>query len=235
MPNRKIARKRWPVPPLLGAVAVMASTLLALPAQASLVAAFLGMFVLGVAAAIPATGWMGIHLMTGAQIACIMAIFIAGALLFSSTLASQMVPGSFVRFPLRALLPLSGAALIGGIALLFPWRVVEPFTSGPIMSGSFTSEGWPCAALELVVAAPAAALVWLVVRRGAAFRSPALGASVAALSVFLALTVVQSQCMLPQAPHILVWHAGVGALLIGCGALAGLASRRSQLHRRSLT
>ena len=71
-------------------------------------------------------------------------------------------------------------------------------------------------------AAPAAVLFWLIVRRGAPFRGPGLGAAVAGLSVFLALTVVQSQCMFQQAPHILVWHAGIAALLIICGALAGL-------------
>ena len=79
--------------------------------------------------------------------------------------------------------------------------------------------------LELAVSAPAAVLLWLIVRRGAPFRGPRLGAAVAGLSVLLALTVVQSQCMYPQAPHILVWHAGAVLLIIG-GALAGLASRR---------
>lgn len=187
-----------------------------IPSQRSLIATFLGIFVLCIAAAIPATGWVGIHLMTGAQIACTMTIFLGAALLFSCALASQMVPGSAMRVPLSVVLALSGAALIGGIALVFPWRIL----------GAFTSEGWRCAVLELAVAAPAAVLFWLIVRRGAPFRGPGLGAAVAGLSVFLALTVVQSQCMFPQAPHVLVWHAGIAALIIICGALAGLASRR---------
>lgn len=204
---------------IVGMLSPSLATVKPIASQGRLIAAFLGIFVLCVAAAIPATGWKGIHLMTGAQIASMMAIFIAGALLFSFTLTSQMVPGSSMRFPLSGVLALSGAALVGGIALVFPWRIL----------GAFTSEGWRCAVLELAVAAPAAGLFWMIVRRGAPFRGPALGAAIAGLSVFLALTVVQSQCMFPQAPHILVWHAGIAALLIICGALAGLASRRFHL------
>ena len=70
-----------------------------IPSQGMLIATFLGIFVLCVSAAIPVTGWMGIHLMTGVQIACMMAIFIAGALLFSFTLASQMAPAAPYAFP----------------------------------------------------------------------------------------------------------------------------------------
>ena len=48
-------------------------------------------------------------------------------------------------------LALSGTALISGIVLAFPWRIL----------GAFTSEGWRCAVLELAVAAPATVLFWL--------------------------------------------------------------------------
>ena len=187
--------------------------------QRRLTTIFLGIVVLCVAAAILVTGWAGIHLMTGAQIACMMAIFIAGALLVSFSLAALMVPGSPMCFPLSGVLALSGTALISGIALVFPWRILGPFLA----------EGWRCAVLEVAIAVPAAVLLWLVVRRGAPFPGPGLGAAIAGLSVFLALIVVQSQCMFPQAPHILIWHAGIAALLVLCGALAGLASRRVHL------
>ena len=189
-----------------------------LPSDGRLILTFLGVFVACVVAIVPITGWIGIHLMTGAQIAWMIAILAIGATLFSCTLASRMVPGSAMRFPLALVLVPSGVTLIGGMAILFPWHLV----------GRFGSEGWPCAALELVVALPAAGLFWMVVRRGAPFRGPGLGVAVGGLSVFLALTVVQSQCMLQQAPHLLVWHGGVAALLIGCGGLAGLATRRAR-------
>ena len=187
--------------------------------QRRLTAIFLGIVFLFVAAAIPVTGWMGIHLMTGAQMACMLAILIAGAVLLSFSLASLMVPGSPMRFSLSGVLALSATALISGIALVFPWRILGPFLA----------EGWRCAVLEVAIAVPAAILLWLVVRRGAPFPGPGLGAAIAGLSVLLALMVVQSQCMFPQAPHLLVWHAGIAALLIICGALAGLASRRFRL------
>lgn len=187
-----------------------------LPSQGKLILAFLGIFLVCVAAIVPMTGWMGIHLMTREQTACMFAIFATGAILFAFTLASQMVPGSATRFPLTSVLALSSIALIGGMALLFPWRLL----------GKFAAEGWPCAVLEIAVAVPVAGVVWLVVRRGAPFRSPGLGAAVGGLSVFLALTVVQSQCMFQQAPHLLVWHGGIAALLIASGAVAGAAARR---------
>jgi hypothetical protein len=190
-----------------------------LPSHGRLILTFLGIFAACVVAIVPMTGWMGIHLMTGGQIAWMIAILAGGATLFSFTLASRMVPGGTTWFPLASVLGLSGVALIGGMALLFPWHVI----------GRFASEGWPCAVIELVVAVPAAGLFWLVVRRGAPFREPGLGAAVSGLSVFLALTVVQTQCMFPQAPHLLVWHGGVAAVLIGFGALAGFAVRRFRM------
>ena len=190
-----------------------------LPSDGRLILTFLGVFVAGVVAIVPITGWMGIHLMTGAQIAWMIAILATGATLFSSTLASRMVPGSATRFPLALVLALSGVTVIGGMGILFPWHVV----------GRFGSEGWPCAALELVVTVPAAGLFWLIARRGAPFRGSGLGAALGGLSVFLALTVVQSQCMFPQALHLLVWHGGVAALLIGFGGLAGFATRRVRM------
>jgi hypothetical protein len=164
---------------------------------------------------------MGIHLMTREQIAGMFAILVTGAILFSLTLVSRMVPGSPTRFPLALVLTLSGVALIGGMALLFPWHLL----------GRFGAEGWPCAVVELTVAFPAAGLFWLVARRGAPFRGPGVGVAVAGLAVFLALTVAQSQCMFLQAPHLLVWHGGVAALLIASGALAGVAARRFRMSR----
>jgi hypothetical protein len=107
------------------------------------------------------------------------------------------------------------ASIIGGLALLFPWRA----------SRAFVAEGWPCAATEVMIAMPAAVVIWLLARRGALFVDAALGAALSGLAVVFALTVLQFQCMFQQAPHLLVWHGVTAAILIGLGALIGLLQR----------
>ena len=94
------------------------------------------------------------------------AILAGGGILFSLALAWQMVPGSRQGFPLSLVLALSGIGVIGGIALFFPWQT----------SHAFVSEGWPCAAMELMIAVPATVIFWLLARRGALFASAGLGA-----------------------------------------------------------
>jgi hypothetical protein len=180
-----------------------------LPSQSKLALAFLAVFA---ACAVGLTAVMdkaGFHLMTGAQMGFMAAILVGGGILFSLALAWRMVPGSRQRFPLWLVLALCGIGVIGGIALFFPWQV----------SHTFVSEGWPCAAMELMIAVPATVVFWLLARRGAIFASAGLGAIVTGLAALLALTPLQFQCMFQQAPHLLVWHAGTAALLIGLGAL----------------
>ncbi len=110
-----------------------------LPSQGWLVLAFLGLFAACAAGLIAILDKAGFHLMTGAQIVWMTAILTSGGILFSLTLAWQMVPGSRQGFPLSSPLALSCFGVIGGIALLFPWRT----------SRAFVSEGWPCAVMEL--------------------------------------------------------------------------------------
>ena len=189
-----------------------------LPSQGWLVLVFLGLFAACAAGLIAILDKAGFHLMTGAQIVWMTAILTSGGILFSLTLAWQMVPGSHQGFRFSFALPLSCFGVIGGIALLFPWRT----------SRAFVSEGWPCAVMELTIAVPATAVFWLLARRGALFASAGVGATLAGLAVVLALTPLQFQCMFQQAPHLLVWHAGTAAIFIGAGALMGAV----RSHRR---
>jgi hypothetical protein len=182
-----------------------------LPSQSKLALTLLAVFAacaVGLAAVMDKAGF---HLMTGAQMGWMAAILAGGGILFSLALAWRMVPGSHGAFPLSLVLALSGIGVIGGIALLFPWQA----------SHAFISEGWPCAAMELMIAVPATVIFWLLARRGALFASAGLGAALTGLAVFLALTPLQFQCMFQQAPHLVVWHAGTAAVLIGFGALIG--------------
>lgn len=162
-------------------------------------------------------GQPGFRLLTGTQMISMAGILAAAGAFFSFALAGRMIPGTRRRVPLSAALALWALALAGGIALFFPWR----------HSIAFISEGWPCAATEVVVAIPAAALFWWLGRRGALFGDAGLGATLLGLASSLALLVVQFRCMFPNALHLLAWHGLTATVLIGTGALAGRLYHRS--------
>jgi len=157
----------------------------------------------------------GLHMMTPLQLGGISAILAGGGILFAVNLSGQMVPGSRAVIPLWVLLPVGGVAVFAGLSTLFPWQT----------SGSFFSEGWPCAAMEVALLVTAAAIFWLFARRGALFASAGLGATLTGVAAFLVLIPLQVQCMFQQAPHLLVWHGGTALMMIGLGALAGNALR----------
>ncbi|HLI83558.1 MAG TPA: hypothetical protein VKV17_06545 [Bryobacteraceae bacterium] len=186
-------------------------------AQRLLVLQFFGIFVLSAVGIVPIVGKAGFGLMTDAQIAWMCLVLAGGAALFSVILAGQMVPGRRRGIPVAVVCALSGLAVIAGIGLNFPW----------MSPGSFVSEGWPCAMLELTIAAPATLVFWLLARRGALFASATLGASLVGMAVFTALAPLQVQCMFLRAPHLLVWHGGTAAVLIGLGALIGSMRHRA--------
>jgi hypothetical protein len=186
-----------------------------LPSQSGLVLTFLVVFVSCAAGLIAVMDKAGFHLMTVVQMACMAAILVGTGILFSLAVAWRMVPGSRQSFPVPFVLALSGIGVIGGSALLFPWRT----------SHAFVAEGWPCAAMELMIAVPAGVVFWLLARRGALFGDAGIGAAVGGLAVVLALAVLQFQCMFQQAPHLLVWHGGTATILIGLGALIGEVRR----------
>lgn len=185
------------------------------PSPRRLFLAFLVVFVAGSAGLIVLTSRAGLRLMTPVQLGATLAILLTGGILFSRKLAAQMIPGSRSGVPLWGLLTLGGIGVLGGLAVLFPWQ----------SSGNFVSDGWPCAAMELVFVIPTIAVFWLLARRGALFASAALGVTLTALAVFLALAPLQSQCMFQQAPHLLVWHGGTALLSVGFGSLAGSLRR----------
>jgi hypothetical protein len=196
---------------LHAALAASLAPVRALPSPCVLALAFFAVFLLLGAALIAILKIARVHLMTDSQSAGMIAIFAGAGFLFCLDLARRMIPGSRrLRLPLPPVLALSALAVIGGLGLLFPWGE----------AGAVPSEGWRCAVLEVAIAVPAAAVFWRLARRGALFLSSGLGAALAGVAVFLALAPVQLQCMFPRAPHLLIWHLGPAAVLIGTGALA---------------
>lgn len=191
-----------------------------IPAAGWVASGFLGVAAACAAGLAAMLGKTGLHLMTGAQIGWMAVIFGGSATLFSLAIAHQMVPGSRARPPVSLALALCGGGVLAGMALNFPWR----------MPAGFVTEGWRCGAMELTIAIPAAGMFWWMARRGALFASAALGATLASLAALMVLTPLQTQCMFPQAPHLLVWHGGAAAVLIGIGALIG-----GRLDHRSIS
>jgi hypothetical protein len=188
-----------------------------IPPSGRLVLVFLGVFAVCALALIAIMAKLGFQLGMGAPVASITAIVAVGAILFACTLAWQIVPASRLVFPFWLALAVTGLGVVGGMASLFPWRTMQ----------NFTAEGWPCAVMELAIAILAAAIFWLLARRGAIFPTVSLGAGIGGLAVFLAMIVVQTQCMFQQAPHLLVWHAGTAAVFIALGSVTAVALGRA--------
>jgi hypothetical protein len=182
-----------------------------IPRRGALVLLFLALLIVTATALIALLSKQGLMMMTALQIAIMAAILGTGGILFAVSLTAQMVPGTRQSLSTPVLLGLSSLGVIGAFAVLFPWNLPP----------GFASEGWPCGALELVIAVPSTLVFRALARRGALFSSPALGATMTGLSVFLALIPLQTQCMFLDAPHLLVWHGATGAVVVALGALAG--------------
>jgi len=182
-----------------------------LPSQARLTSVIFVAFAAFALALMAVMDKAGFRLMTGTQMAGMATVLAGSGILFSLALAKRMVPGSRPGPPVVILLSLFGFGAIGGLALLFPWRI----------TGAFVSEGWPCASMELMVVFPATVVFYFVARGGALFADAGLGTALSGLASVLALLVLQFRCMFQQAPHLLVWHGATAAIVIGFGALLG--------------
>jgi predicted anti-sigma-YlaC factor YlaD len=158
-------------------------------------------------------GWQRMNL---AQIVSMSVALITGAVLLSASLSRQMRPGSYYRLPAAMAVAVFGIGVLTGISLFFPWH----------QATAFLAHGWPCLVAGMVMAAIAAVLLWLVVRRGAPLSIPTLGATLGAMAGLLALTVLQLQCPYQQAPHLLVFHGGALALSTLAGWLIASAAVR---------
>ena len=176
---------------------------------------FLAMFLAFAAGLVVTMGAAGLRQMSTWQFLGSGLLLAAGAVLFSLSLARQMTPGSRRGIPTWLAMALFSGAALGGITLLFPWRE----------TGTSIGLSWQCSLREFAIAAPAAALLWLLLRRSAPALSPtALGASVGAMAGLLAVTVLQFGCVYQQALHLLLWHWSVLAISAGAGALFGWLS-----------
>ncbi len=180
------------------------------PARAFLVTALavfacfavLGIVIMGVSGARDAN-WR--------QLGVALGILGAGAALLASSLTRQITPGSAYRIHPARLLASIAILLLASLVLLSPW------TARPWRLWS----GWTCGVAGLGVVFPAAALLCLLVRRGALL-SPALtGATAGLLAGLPAVVALQFGCGFGQAAHVAVWHAGTAFASAAAGFLFG--------------
>jgi phage FluMu protein Com len=192
-----------------------------LPPRQILIAQLLALFVVFSSALVAVLGTAGIARASLVQVVGIGVLLATGVCLFSALLARQMRPGSYHPVPGHAALGGFGLGLLTTIAVLFPWSAAP----------EFVAQGWPCLLGGVGVAVPAAALLWLVVRRGAPLSMPAMGATLGATAGLSGVTVLQIKCPHQEALHLLVWHGSVLAIATGAGLLAGRLAR--SLSRRA--
>ena len=169
-----------------------------------------GMIVLVLAVALAGAAYFGIYgiqELTAGQAAAIFTVL--AILLGAAAMASVagMIPGS--RRVLRGW-PLAASACVA-LAATFA-AVFRDYSMD-----DFVPEGMVCFEAGLLVAIPAAALVWLVLRRGFTLDRPQSGASAGALGGLAGVLMLELHCPNLALPHVAVWHVAV----IPASALAG--------------
>jgi hypothetical protein len=131
----------------------------------------------------------------------------AGMLAWS--LVCLMVPGS--KHVIRP--------IWSSIAALTLLVIVIAGVFHPQAESKFVSTGLRCLRTGSASAVPAAALFWLLLRRGAVLSPGLTGATAGGLAGLAGLMVLEVRCPNLSSYHILVWHWGV-ALLAMLGGLA---------------
>ena len=182
-------------------------------------AGFALVFLATVAAGVLRFGPLAMRLLSGGTAALVLGTLSIAAVLLMMSLAGQMAPGSRQWIPPSWLLAGTLIMLAAVFALSFP---VEPVPG-------FWRAAWNCFSAGLLIAAPAALLVWLLLRRGA-FLSPRIAGATAGLLAGLAgTTMLEIHCPILSAPHILIAHLGaplVGAIL-GVAAASAVRPRHT--------
>jgi hypothetical protein len=181
-----------------------------------LIAEFIVLFVVLSAILTAVMGTAGIARASLTQVIAIGVLLTIGVYVFSMMLANQMRPGSYQPVSWPVVLAAIGLALLTSMGLLFPWA------AGP----RFVSEGLPCLVSGVAIAVPAAAILWLAVRRGAALSMIAMGGTLGGTAGLVGVTVLQVKCPHQEATHLLAWHWSVLLIAVGAGLLTGWLAQR---------
>ncbi len=168
-------------------------------------------------------GFFGFQKLGANAIATIFPQLAALALLSAAASVSAMTPGSR-----RWLHPVS---LAGVSCVLLGTLFVILFQD--MRTDSFVHQGAGCLKAGLLWALPAAAAVWLVLRRGYAVDGGAAGVAMGVLAGLAGLTVLELHCPNFRMPHIVVWHLAVVPIAAFAGWMAAAISSARNATRRS--
>jgi hypothetical protein len=193
-----------------------------LPSTRGFVWRFLGVYAMSATAMTVLMGAGGLLKMTPAEILGIGAILAIAATLFAISLSWQMVPGSLQRITPGALVAAFVFGFIAAAAILFPLGGTE----------MFVKRGARCSTAGLAMAAPSAALIWLLARRGFSLSPGSMGATMGAAAGVLSVTVLQFTCPQQEALHLAVWHLGVVVISSLAGLCLGMLANRYRVSRR---
>jgi hypothetical protein len=169
-------------------------------------------------AALSSMKMLGVTVMTIPQLAVISTTLVLGLVLLVWSITWQMRPGSLRRISDRASLGVVVSAIVLSTAALFPWIRPE--------AASFASRGWHCFGVGLSITAPAALLMWMLIRRGVPANPSSFGLTMGALAGLAGFAVLQYTCDLQNMAHLLVWHFGVLLVAMLAGMLAGILGQR---------
>jgi hypothetical protein len=144
--------------------------------------------------------------------------------LLAATLAAQMAPGSRQVAPAWMLAP--GIVLALGIA----FAAIFPSHEEP----DFGLRAVSCLRTGLAAGALSAALLWLILRRGAVLDARWCGALAGLLGGLAGTTILESHCPDFNAAHILAGHWGAALLCAGLGWGAGAIAARREARQNSM-
>jgi hypothetical protein len=144
------------------------------------------------------------------------------AVLLAISMVRQMAPGSKHAVP----------PAVPPVAILVVLMMVIAAMFRSQQDSAFLRSGVMCMKNGLSYSMPAAFLLWLVLRRGAALYPKLIGVVAGALAGLAGLSVLELNCPNLNAFHILVWHAGVVAVSSMGGALLGAAVESIERWRK---
>lgn len=186
------------------------------PSAGAITLVLIGAFFLMSILPIGMMGAPSLAAMSLAQLLAPMAIIGVGVVLLAVSLSRQVIPASHHPIAPKPLIVCFLGVFLCSIALLFPWRDTD----------AFLARGIRCSTAGILVAIPAAATAWIILRRGAVLHAGALGASLGLFAGLAGVTVLQFNCLYLEAKHILVWHTGMAIFSTAAGFLAGECFRR---------
>jgi hypothetical protein len=164
------------------------------------------------------SGTGGWSVLSTSQKAAVFGPLAACAGMLAWSLVRLMVPGS--KHVIRPIWSSIAALTLLVIVIAEVFQVFHPQAES-----GFVSTGLRCLRIGSAWAVPAAALSWLLLRRGAVLSPGLTGATAGGLAGLAGLMVLEVRCPNVSSYHILMWHWGVALLAMLGGLSLGRLSK----------